>query len=187
MQAKLSTPFAHEPCHLMMELERILSPECTRAGLAAASKKRALELASELLAAAHPELDPGQLLDALIARERLGSTAVGEGVALPHCRFKDCKTPMAALLRLAEPVDFEASDRRPVDLVFVLVVPEEANDLHLQILGSAATALNDPGCRAALREADSDAALHAAAAAALDAIRTSGGQAASNTPSAGRR
>lgn len=168
-----------------MELERILSPECTRAGLAAASKKRALELASELLAAAHPELDPGQLLDALIARERLGSTAVGEGVALPHCRFGACKTPLAALLRLAEPIDFEASDRRLVDLVFVLVVPEEANDLHLQILGNAATALNDPGYRAALRAANGDAELHAAAVSQLQATKPAG-QAASGTPPAGR-
>ncbi|MCC5887888.1 MAG: PTS sugar transporter subunit IIA [Gammaproteobacteria bacterium] len=168
-----------------MELERILSPECTRAGLAAASKKRALELASELLAAAYPGVDPGQLLDALIARERLGSTAVGEGVALPHCRFSACKTPFAALLRLEEPIDFEASDRRLVDLVFVLVVPEEANDLHLQILGTAATALNDAGYRAALRAADSDAALHAAAIRPLDASR-SAGQSAGGSPASGR-
>ena len=169
-----------------MELERILSPECTRAGLAAASKKRALELASELLASAHPELDPGQLLDALIARERLGSTAVGEGVALPHCRFGACTTPTAALLRLEEPIDFEASDRRPVDLVFVLVVPEEANDLHLQILGSAATALNDPGYRAALRDADSDAAMYAAAVGAPHGSR-SARQTETGPPSTGRR
>lgn len=168
-----------------MELERILSPECTRAGLAAASKKRALELASELLAAAHPELDPGQLLDALIARERLGSTAVGEGVALPHCRFGACKTPLAALLRLDDPIDFEASDRRLVDLVFVLVVPEEANDLHLQILGSAATALNDPGYRAALRAANGDAELHAAAIRQLHAAKPVG-RTGSGTPSDGR-
>jgi len=164
-----------------MELERILSPECTRAGLAAASKKRALELASELLAAAHPELDPGQLLDALIARERLGSTAVGQGVALPHCRFNACKRPLAALLRLEDPIDFEASDRRLVDLVFVLVVPEEANDLHLQILGSAATALNDAGYRAALRAANGDAALHDAAISQLQAPKSTSG-----TPPTGR-
>ena len=157
-----------------MELERILKPECTRAGIAAASKKRARALASELLAAAHPELDAGQLLDALIARERLGSTAVGEGVALPHCRFSTCTTPMAALLRLEDPIDFEASDRRLVDLVFVLVVPAEANDLHLQILGNAATALNDPGYRAALREAADDAALHAAAVRPLGGSRAAG-------------
>ncbi|TVS17145.1 MAG: PTS fructose transporter subunit IIA [Gammaproteobacteria bacterium] len=146
-----------------MELERILDPECTRADVAVASKKRVLEQASELLAAQHAELEPGQLLEALIARERLGSTAVGEGVALPHCRFSSCSAPVAALLRLEEAVDFEASDRRPVDLVFVLVVPEEANDLHLQILATAATALNDPGYRAALRGAGSDADLHAVA------------------------
>lgn len=165
-----------------MELERILSRECTRAGLAAASKKRALELASELLAATHPELDPGQLLDALIARERLGSTAVGEGVALPHCRFSACRAPMAALLRLEEPIDFEASDRRPVDLVFVLVVPAEANDLHLQILGNAATALNDAGYRAALREAKSDADLHAAATRPLNPPQTASGGPTSGRP-----
>lgn len=164
-----------------MELERILSPDCTRANLSVGSKKRALEFASELLAAAHPELDAGELLEALIARERLGSTAVGEGVALPHCRFHACSTPLAALLRLAEPIDFEASDRRPVDLVFVLVVPEEADDLHLQILATAATALNDAGYRGNLRAADDDQSLHAAAvtsaAAATGSGRSLGGSA----------
>ncbi len=157
-----------------MELESILDIACTRAGLEAASKKRALEQASELLAEHYCELDAGQLLEALVGRERLGSTAVGEGVALPHCRFAACTKPVAALLRLAEPVDFEASDRRPVDLIFVLVVPAEANDLHLQILATAATALNDASYRHALREADTDADLYAAAIRSPEVRRAAG-------------
>ncbi len=157
-----------------MQLEHILTPECTRNDMLAASKKRALEQASELLAEHYPALDAGQLLDALMARERLGSTAVGEGVALPHCRFEHCDRPVAALLRLQDPVDFEASDRRPVDLIFVLVVPAEANDLHLQILATAATAMNDPDYRSALRAATGDLALYDAAIRPPQAKRAAG-------------
>ncbi|HSG87713.1 MAG TPA: PTS sugar transporter subunit IIA [Pseudomonadales bacterium] len=139
-----------------MELAQILSPECTRHDLVATSKKRALELASEVLAEKFPELDAGEVFDALMARERLGSTAVGEGVAIPHCRTEGCHDPVAALLRLHEPVDFEAPDGAPVDLLFVLVVPAQENETHLEWLAAAARALNDPDFRGALRATDSD-------------------------------
>lgn len=146
-----------------MELDAFISKSCTRYDIAASSKKRALELASELLAEHYPELDASTLLDALVARERLGSTALGEGAALPHCRMASCQQPVAALLKLADPVGFDASDRQPVDLLFVLVVPEAANDLHLQILASIAGALHEPAYRTALRAAGDDAALYDAA------------------------
>lgn len=139
-----------------MEIAKILSPECTRHDLLATSKKRALELAGEVLAEKFPELDAGEVFDALMARERLGSTAVGEGVAIPHCRTAACGRPMAALLRLREPVEFDAPDGRPVDLMIVLVVPAEENETHLQWLATAAGALNDPEFRRALRAAGSD-------------------------------
>ena len=139
-----------------MEFDRLISPECTVAALAAASKKRALELAAERLATRFPELDADALFDGLMARERLGSTGVGEGVAIPHCRFDGCSHPVAALVRLAEPVDFDAPDGALVDILFVLVVPQEAHSTHLELLASAARALNDPAYRAALREAGDD-------------------------------
>lgn len=142
-----------------MDFDRLLSPECTVAALGAASKKRALELAAEKLALRFPELDADAVFDGLMARERLGSTAVGEGVAIPHCRIDSCDYPVAALVRLAEPVDFDAPDGGPVDLLFVLVVPQEAHSTHLELLASAARALNEPSYRDALRSAGDDLTL----------------------------
>ena len=139
-----------------VDFDRLLSPECTRCDLGAASKKRALELAAESIADRHPPLQAEDVFDALMARERLGSTAVGEGVAIPHCRLEGCTEPVAALVRLATPVDFDAPDSQPVDLLFVLVVPGEAHDEHLQLLATAARALNEPAYRAALRDAAGD-------------------------------
>ena len=148
---------------LAVDFERILSPECTISSLAASSKKRALEKAGALLASRFPELDSDEVFGGLMARERLGSTAVGEGVAVPHCRIENCSTPVAALVRLSEQVDFDASDGTPVDLLFILVVPLEAHDTHLQLLASMARALNEPDYRAALRAAQGDLDLFQAA------------------------
>lgn len=134
----------------------LLSPDCTHCDLPAASKKRALELAAESIADRYEALEAREVLEALMARERLGSTAVGSGVAIPHCRLDGCTTPVAALVHLGTAVDFDAPDGEPVDLLFVLVVPGEAHEEHLQLLASAARALNDPAYRAALRDASSD-------------------------------
>jgi PTS system nitrogen regulatory IIA component len=120
----------------------------------AASRKRALEHASEQIAAALTE-GPGseQLFDSLLARERLGSTGLGFGVALPHCRLAGLKAPVVALLRLREPVDFESPDGEPVDLLAVLVVPESAHGEHLALLAALAQLLEPEAHRAALRSA----------------------------------
>ena len=143
-----------------VEFDRLISLDCTHCDLGAASKKRALELVAESIAEHHAPLDAQEVFEALMARERLGSTAVGDGVAIPHCRLDACTTPMAALVRLAEPVDFDAPDGKPVDLLFVLVVPGEAHEEHLQLLASAARALNEPAYRTALREAGGDLDLY---------------------------
>lgn len=142
-----------------VEFDRLLSPGCTHSELGAASKKRALELVAESIAAEHPPLEARDVLEALMARERLGSTAVGAGVAIPHCRLEACTAPVAALVHLAVPVDFDAPDGEPVDLLFVLVVPGEAHEEHLELLAAAARALNEPAYRAALRDAAGDADL----------------------------
>jgi PTS system nitrogen regulatory IIA component len=158
-----------------VRFQDILNPACTRHDLAAASRKRALELASELISSQTEGLEAGGLFDALMARERLGSTAIGEGVAIPHCRLPGCRAPVAALLHLHDTVDFEAADGHQVDLLFVLVVPEEADDEHLALLASVATEMNRPAFRAGLREADSDDGLFAVAtggAEATSAART---------------
>jgi PTS system nitrogen regulatory IIA component len=96
----------------------------------------------------------------LIGRERLGSTGIGNGVAIPHARSPHCKTPIAGFLRLQEPIDFDAVDGEPVDLLFVLLVPEEADETHLSLLAEVASIMNDAGTRAQLRKSESQQELH---------------------------
>ncbi|MFZ5757872.1 MAG: PTS sugar transporter subunit IIA [Pseudomonadota bacterium] len=144
-----------------MQILDILSPDRVQTGVAVGSKKRALEHAARAVekAIGGNEL-AGKVFDALLARERLGSTALGEGVAVPHCRLPDCRQTIGLLLKLAEGIDFDAPDNKPVDLLFVLVVPQEATDEHLQLLGRVAGMFNDGTARAALRSADSGSELY---------------------------
>jgi len=143
-----------------VEFDRLITPDSAVCDLAAASKKRALELVAERLDDRVEGADADAVFAALMARERLGSTAVGAGVAIPHCRLEGCDEPVAAIVRLAAPVDFDAPDGEAVDLLFLLVVPGEAHETHLELLASAARALNDPAYRAALREANGDLDLY---------------------------
>lgn len=119
------------------------------------SKKRTLEKVAELLMDAFDdeELSDMNVLDALITRERLGSTGIGDGVALPHARMPSLKEPAAALISLKKGVDYDAIDGQNVDLIVGLLVPEESNDAHLQILRGLAKRFSNPNYRAALRNA----------------------------------
>ena len=119
------------------------------------SKKAVLEKASEVLVARHPEIDARRLLEGLLTRERLGSTGLGKGVAIPHCRSKDCRTPAACMLR-THPIDFDAPDDQAVDLVFVLAVPAQGQRIHLEILGTLARVFDDASNLSALRMAETD-------------------------------
>ena len=102
-----------------------------------------------------------EILDALISRERLGSTGLGHGVALPHSRLDVVDAPLAAMITLADGVDFEASDGEPVDLVFGLLVPRDCNDEHLKILAELAKRFSDAELREALRDCTSGEELFA--------------------------
>lgn len=104
-----------------------------------ASKKRVLEQLGELLASGSPSLTPKQVFDRLLERERLGSTGLGHGVALPHARMAEVPRPIGAFLQLQAGVDFDAVDDLPVDLAFGMLVPQEATEEHLQLLGKLAT------------------------------------------------
>lgn len=134
-----------------MKLSEILSPDCIRLDSDATSKKRVLESVSQLLADTDEELSPREVFDCLIAREKLGSTGLGQGVAIPHGRLAGLDKTIGVFLRLPKGVDFDAPDNEPVDLVFALLVPKESTEEHLQVLASIAGYFNSKGSGDALR------------------------------------
>lgn len=144
-----------------MHLLDLLSPGRVKANIVTRGKKRLLEQLSALLAeGADGESERG-VYDSLCGRERLGSTGLGHGVAIPHGRSTRLATATGAFLRLAEPVDFNAPDGQPVDLVFALVVPEHFAQQHLMLLSNLAEMFGDEGLRQRLRQAPDSAALYA--------------------------
>lgn len=134
-----------------MRLNELLNPERTLVDVHGVSKKRLLDSIAGIAARTCPELDEQEVFDALITRERLGSTGIGEGVAIPHSRLSACQRSVGILLRLDEPIDFDAADGQPVDLVFVLLVPEENPEKHLKTLSHLATLFNESRFREGLR------------------------------------
>jgi len=144
----------------MIRLETILTPGRSLVNVPGGSKKRALEQIANLIGREVPELDTQAVYEALIAREKLGSTGFGNGIAIPHCRLKGCETPVSALLHLDHPIDFDAIDGAPVDLLFVLLVPEAATDAHLELLRQIASMLDRKEVRDKLRSASSNEALY---------------------------
>ncbi len=152
----------------MIDFRDILKPDCTRFDIDVRSKKAALEDASEWLAERWQGISARRLLEGLLDRERLGATGLGEGIAIPHCRTGECSAPVAAFLKASKPVDFDAVDDQPVDLLFVLAVPEGENRAHLEILGALARVFDEPANAAALRGAGSDGALYDALQRQLD-------------------
>ncbi len=146
-----------------MRINKLLTPECTLAGVSGVSKKRLFETIADFASTLFPETDSEDIFDCLIERERLGSTGVGEGVAIPHCRLEKCDAAIGILMQLSEPIDFDAIDSVPVDLVFTLLVPEAAVNSHLESLQVIATNFNKPEYREALRNAQTDMELYVAA------------------------
>lgn len=144
----------------MIRLENILTPGRSLVNVPGGSKKRALEYIGNLVAREMHDLDAKAIFESLIAREKLGSTGFGNGIAIPHCRLPGCPAPISALLRLDTPIDFDAIDGAPVDLLFVLLVPEAATDEHLQLLRQIASMLDRSEVRERLRQAQSSEALY---------------------------
>jgi PTS system nitrogen regulatory IIA component len=120
----------------------------------AASKKRVLEQLGQRLALAVPALTQDSVFDALLQRERLGSTGLGKGIALPHARMSQVAKAVGAFVQVSEGVDFDAVDNQPVDLAFAMLVPEEATDEHLKLLAQLAKMFSDTTFCNALREAE---------------------------------
>lgn len=146
-----------------MKIEDLLSPECTLAAIPGDSKKRVLELIARTLHQAHPILDEEEIFDRLIERERLGSTGIGDGVAIPHCRLANCCDTVGVLLQLNEAINFDAIDNQPVDLIFALVVPQESAQTHLEALQAIAESFSQSDYRERLRTAVDDNELFKAA------------------------
>ncbi len=144
----------------MIRLETILTPGRSLVNAPGGSKKKALEQIADLISREVTELKTQDVFEALIAREKLGSTGFGNGIAIPHCRLKDCETPVSALLHLEAPIDFDAIDGVPVDLLFVLLVPQAATDAHLELLRQIASMLDRKDVREKLRSANSNEALY---------------------------
>lgn len=126
----------------------------------ASSKKRVFEEAA-LLFETQQGLSSNAIFDKLFARERLGSTGLGDGVAIPHSRIEGLSEPVCAFIRLASPIPFDAFDDQPVRLVFVLLVPGDANDTHLQILAELAQMFSSAAFRSQLFAAEDAQALYA--------------------------
>lgn len=122
--------------------------------LEAASKKRVLEQLGVRLAQTVPALTQDSVFDALLQRERLGSTGLGKGIALPHARMSQVAKAVGAFIQMPNGVDFDAVDNQPVDLAFAMLVPEDATDDHLQLLAQLAKMFRDNDFCDALREAE---------------------------------
>lgn len=128
-------------------------------GVEIASKKRLLEVLAGLLAIGHPELNADDVFQRLLERERLGSTGLGHGIALPHARIRELDQPLGAFVSIQQGVDYDAADGEGVDLAFALLVPEAATGEHLELLARLAGLFSDPVVRKQLREAESSQAI----------------------------
>lgn len=124
------------------------------------SKKRLFETAAALIHEDQPHLEPSDIFARFLAREKLGSTALGDGIAIPHCRIGNCQRALGTLITLADPIDFDAPDDQGVDILFLLLVPEEAHEEHLNLLGGLARNLSSTEYRQGLRKAEDASALY---------------------------
>jgi len=148
----------------MNRLSAILPSSQVQVQVDVTSKKRAFEEAGLLFESLHG-LNRALVTDSLFARERLGSTGLGHGVAIPHGRIKGLKQPMAAVFQLAQPIGFDAPDEKPVSLLIFLLVPEAATQKHLEILSEIAELLSDGPLRDRLQGSQDATDLHALIAA----------------------
>ena len=142
-----------------MEIADLIGPNSVIADLRATSKKQALQELAER-AASVTGLHERQIFDVLLERERLGTTGVGNGIAIPHGKLAGLKKLHGVFARLSTPIDFESIDERPVDLIFLLLAPETAGADHLKALARVSRLLRDQSMCEKLRKTDSADALY---------------------------
>ena len=138
---------------IAMDITLIVDKQSVLCNAAARSKKHALDLLSQLLAEAASTLSAAEIFEALVGRERLGCTALGDAVAIPHGRIAGIDRNVGAFMKLQEPIDFDAPDGEPVDLIFGLLVPQDCEDAELAELRQLAARLSDPRFQQQLRRA----------------------------------
>ena len=143
-----------------MRIADILTSERIICNVNLSSKKAALEALSGLIAGASVRLDEQQVFNSLLTRERLGGTGLGNGIAIPHGRWKDGLSTIAAFIKLKQGVDYDAVDQQPVDLIFALLVPEHSTEEHLQVLAQLAEMFNQPEFLTQLRREESEEAIY---------------------------
>lgn len=154
-----------------MQIRQILSAERTFNKVAGSSKKKVIENISSTIAQHMTSLDEDIIFNGLFARERLGSTGLGDGIAIPHCRTPNCSFITGSLFKLETPVDFGSPDGKPVDLLFVILAPEDSGAEHLQALALLASRFSEASWCSALRQAE-DAQLLYNAAISMDTNET---------------
>lgn len=140
-------------------ISKILSPESVILDNEAASKKRIFERVGLLFENSH-KIARSQVFDSLFTREKLGSTGLGHGVAIPHGRIKGLRDAVTAFVKTQIPIPFDSPDGQPVNLIFVLLVPDRATDLHLQLLGELAQMFSDATFREQLQNTNDPAVIH---------------------------
>ena len=146
-----------------MQIKDFLDPGHAHCDVSGVSKKRILEFIAQQVSEGVPNLDADTVFDSLLERERLGSTGLGNGVAIPHCRLPGCDKTIGLLLKLEQAIDFQAIDKQPVDLVFALLVPDDNPDAHLQTLKAIAERFTQASFRDELRKASCNDGLFQAA------------------------
>jgi len=142
-----------------MQISEILSMDRICCDTSGASKKAVLETLASLIANGSSDLTQSEVFNSLLTRERLGSTGLGHGVALPHGRLNHVNKTLGAFIRLQQPVDYDAIDAQPVDILFALLVPQESTDEHLQILSRLAEKFSDASLLNQLRTENSTDAI----------------------------
>lgn len=140
-----------------MFISDLLSPERIHCDVQSSSKKRLLEQISKEIARNSDQLSQREVFESLFARERLGSTGLGKGVAIPHGRVKDSDQVEVLFMRLRKPLPFDAADSQPVDLLFAMAVPESCSEDHLNLLAQVAQLFSDPALLEKLRSAENPA------------------------------
>lgn len=144
-------------------LQDLLVPQRSLCQVQGGSKKRLFELIADVLDREHEEFHPAELVAGMLAREKLGSTALGDGIAIPHCRLADCVTPSGVLMTLNSRADYDSPDGEDVDIIFALVVPSDATQEHLNLLADIARLFSQMEFRTALRECRTSEALYTTA------------------------